>query len=49
MKRLINKPLGQLLLEREVITKDQLEKALELQRQQGGAVGTDIGFIRVCR
>jgi len=38
-KRLVKKQLGELLLERGVITKSQLAKALEMQRQRGGLLG----------
>lgn len=38
-KRIITKQLGELLTERGVISKDQLEKALSLQKQEGGLIG----------
>lgn len=38
-KRLVKKQLGELLIERGVITKDQLEKALALQKEKGGLIG----------
>lgn len=46
-KKKIEKPLGQILVERGVITNSQLEKALSVQQQQGGLVGdiiVDLGF-----
>jgi len=39
IRRLVNKPLGQLLVEGGVISKDQLDKALEIQKQKGGLLG----------
>lgn len=38
-KRLVKKQLGELLLERGVITKAQLDKALEVQKEKGGLLG----------
>ena len=38
-KRLISKQLGQLLIERKVITKKQLDHALEVQKEKGGLIG----------
>lgn len=38
-KKFINKKLGELLVESGVITKSQLDKALELQKEQGGLIG----------
>ena len=38
-RRLVKKQLGELLIERGIITKSQLEKALEVQRQKGGLIG----------
>ena len=38
-KRLVKKQLGELLIERGLITKAQLDKALEMQRQKGGLIG----------
>ncbi|MBN1406024.1 MAG: type II secretion system protein GspE, partial [Candidatus Omnitrophica bacterium] len=35
-RRFITKKLGQLLLERKIINKQQLERALELQKAEGG-------------
>ena len=39
MKRIVSKQLGELLLEREVINQVQLDKALKLQKEQGGLIG----------
>lgn len=38
-KKFINKKLGELLVESGIITKSQLDKALELQKEQGGLIG----------
>ncbi len=38
-KRVITKQLGELLIERGVITKEQLEKALATQKEEGGLIG----------
>lgn len=40
IKRVINKQLGELLIERGVITHDQLDKALTIQKERrGGLIG----------
>lgn len=49
MKRVIGKSLGQLLVERGVITADQLNQALEKQRKSGTLLGeclVAMGFAR---
>lgn len=38
-KRIVTKRLGEVLLERGVITQDQLQKALEHQQAHGGLIG----------
>lgn len=38
-KRLVKKQLGELLIERGVITRSQLEKALQVQKEKGGLIG----------
>jgi hypothetical protein len=38
-KRAISKQLGELLIERGVITRDQLDHALEVQKEKGGLIG----------
>lgn len=48
IKRISSKPLGQLLLERKLITKEQLEKALEIQKEQSGLIGqilVSLGYV----
>lgn len=37
--RQIEKPLGQILVERGIVTRPQLEKALEIQKKEGGLIG----------
>lgn len=37
-KRLITKKLGELLLDRKVITQEQLDRALKVQQQKGGGL-----------
>jgi len=47
IKRIVNKQLGELLIERGIITKDQLDKALTFQREKGGLIGeilVELGF-----
>ncbi|MCK4464058.1 MAG: hypothetical protein KAU58_07085 [Candidatus Omnitrophica bacterium] len=49
IKRISSKPLGQLLLERKLITKEQLEKALEIQKEQAGLIGqilVSLGYVK---
>lgn len=41
-KRKIKKKLGELLIERGVISRQQLNKALEVQKKEGGLVGETI-------
>ena len=45
----INKRLGSLLIEQGIISKKQLEKALEMQKQEGGLIGeiiVGLGFAK---
>ena len=39
MKRIVSKQLGELLLERGVISQGQLENALKFQKEKGGLIG----------
>lgn len=39
MKKIIQKQLGELLLENKVITKEQLEEGLRVQKEKGGLIG----------
>jgi len=47
VRKIINKQLGELLIERGVINQRQLEKALAIQQERGGLIGeilVDLGF-----
>ncbi|MFH0935321.1 MAG: hypothetical protein V1828_00445 [Candidatus Omnitrophota bacterium] len=47
IRRIINKQLGELLIERGIINQQQLEKALTIQKEEGGLIGeilVKIGF-----
>lgn len=49
LKRINNKQLGELLIERGIINQQQLEKALSLQREKGGLIGeilVELGFTK---
>ncbi|MDI6605744.1 MAG: hypothetical protein QME65_01160 [Candidatus Omnitrophota bacterium] len=49
IRRIINRQLGELLIERGIINQQQLEKALTVQKQNGGLIGeilVKIGFAR---
>lgn len=49
IRRIINKELGELLIERGIINQHQLEKALLVQREKGGLIGEvliDLGFAK---
>jgi type IV pilus assembly protein PilB len=39
MRKIIDKQLGQLLIEKDIITPKQLESALKLQGEKGGLIG----------
>jgi len=39
-KRLISKQLGELLLDRKIINEQQLQKALKVQKEKGGLLGS---------
>jgi len=39
IKRLVSKQLGELLLERGIITNEQLNKGLAIQKERGGLIG----------
>ncbi|MDD5495475.1 MAG: hypothetical protein PHP46_00065 [Candidatus Omnitrophica bacterium] len=39
IRRIVSKQLGELLLERNIINKAQLEKALQIQKEKGGLIG----------
>jgi type IV pilus assembly protein PilB len=47
LRKIINKQLGELLIERRIINPRQLEKALALQKERGGLIGeilVELGF-----
>jgi type IV pilus assembly protein PilB len=49
LRKVINRQLGELLVERGVIESRQLEKALSLQREKGGLIGeiiVELGFAK---
>ncbi|MFH0738921.1 MAG: hypothetical protein V2A59_03570 [Candidatus Omnitrophota bacterium] len=49
MRRIINKQLGELLIERGIIDKLQLEEALNRQQEKGGLIGeimVELGFVK---
>ncbi|MFH1867550.1 MAG: hypothetical protein ABH843_01140 [Candidatus Omnitrophota bacterium] len=39
-KRLISKQIGELLLERKIIDKEQLHKAIDVKKEKGGLLGS---------
>jgi type IV pilus assembly protein PilB len=48
-KKIINKQLGELLLERGLIDSYQLDKALTVQKEKGGLIGevlVELGFVK---
>ena len=47
--KIVDKQLGELLMERGLISKQQLDEALALQKDKGGLIGeilVDLGFVR---
>lgn len=49
IRRIINKQLGELLIERGIINKHQLEQALVVQQERGGLIGeilVELGFAK---
>jgi type IV pilus assembly protein PilB len=49
MRRIINKQLGELLIERGIIDQVQLNQALAVQRERGGLIGeilVELGFAK---
>jgi len=49
IRKIISKQLGELLVERNIITKEQLEKALEIQKGKGGLLGeilNELGYAK---
>lgn len=39
MKKIVSKPLGEILIESKMITRDQLEEALKIQKTKSGLLG----------
>lgn len=49
IRRIINKQLGELLIERGILTQAQLDKALAVQQEKSGLIGeilVELGFAR---
>ena len=49
LRRIINKQLGELLIDRGLLTPEKLEKALVYQRDKGGLIGeiiVELGFVK---
>jgi type IV pilus assembly protein PilB len=49
IRRIINKQLGELLIERGLISREQLESALKMQKEKGGLIGellVELGFVQ---
>ncbi len=49
IRRINNKPLGELLLDRGIISQSQLDQSLDVQREKGGLIGeilVDLGFVK---
>ena len=49
VRKIINKQLGELLVERGSITPEQLQKALAYQKDNGGLIGeifVELGFLK---
>jgi len=49
IRRINNKPLGELLMDRGIINQAQMEQGLEVQREKGGLIGeilVGLGFVK---
>ena len=49
IRKVVNKQLGELLIERGVINQSQLDKALTVQKEKGGLIGevlVELGFVK---
>ena len=49
LRRIINKQLGELLVDRGLVTQEKLERALTYQRDKGGLIGeilVELGFVK---
>ena len=49
IKKIVNKQLGELLIERGIISRQQLDEALTVQKERGGLIGevlVELGFAK---
>ncbi len=49
IRRVNNRPLGELLMERGIINQSQLDEGLRIQQEKGGLIGeilVDLGFVK---
>jgi type IV pilus assembly protein PilB len=49
IRRINNRPLGELLLDRGIINQSQLDQGLDFQREKGGLIGeilVELGFVK---
>jgi type IV pilus assembly protein PilB len=49
IRRINNKPLGELLLDRGIINRAQMERGLDIQREKGGLIGeilVELGVVK---
>jgi type IV pilus assembly protein PilB len=49
IRRINNKPLGELLLDRGIINQSQMDQGLDIQRVKGGLIGeilVELGFVK---
>ncbi len=49
IRRVNNRPLGELLMERGIINQSQLDEGLKIQQEKGGLIGeilVDLGFVK---
>ncbi len=49
IRKVVNKQLGELLIERGIINQQQLDKALDAQKEKGGLIGevlVELGFVK---
>ncbi|MDD5130073.1 MAG: hypothetical protein PHS66_03355 [Candidatus Omnitrophica bacterium] len=49
IRRINNKPLGELLLDRGIVNQSQLDRGLSVQKEKGGLIGetlVELGFVK---
>ncbi len=49
LRKILNKQLGELLVERGIISEQQMERALNVQKEKGGLIGevlVELGFVK---